>query len=167
MEIIKNTKDNNGIEVSSWTLQSKNTKDVININKVFEEYNIETISDCQWIDDEKKYIEVLYYNWDGSEFFAIINTKGYVLQVGIKEIQKYIIEFELFIVEVTGFGIGDEALYYNLQADDIKSAVIDFNGKFVIKPSYNSISFDDEKLVFNAQDSLNEFVFNVKGEVVN
>jgi hypothetical protein len=115
------------VEVTIWWLDKNEGAIVYNINKLLNEDVIE----C-WFENNQKYIEVMYSDWDSNELLAIINTHGHVIRKGIQSIEKFLEEQELFIISITGMGLGGEALYYNLADDDEKMAVIDSNGKFII-----------------------------------
>jgi len=72
----------------------------------------------------------------------------------------------LFIINISGYGLGDEAGYYGLGSDDWKMAVIDVNGKFIIPPEYDQITFEEAEHMFYAENynSGNKFQFTVEGK---
>lgn len=147
-------------EITFWTLEKDEI--VININEVIDADCSSCVIECSFIDTDKRYIEIQYNDWTSCEFIAIIDTRGNMLMKGISSIEKYIEEYELFIISITGHGLGDDALYYNVSSDDYKMAVINSSGKFIIPPNYDSIGFDEDELNFEV--GYTDIKYNLKGE---
>jgi hypothetical protein len=132
-------------EVAIYELHRADGK-VININDLFDD----GVSDFRWIGEDHEFLNVGYSDWDSSEFTAIVNTDGEILRKGILEIDEYVREHALFVVRMSGFGMHDEALDYDMQSDDEKIAVINRFGDFVIGPEYDSIVYEPEENLFYA-----------------
>lgn len=143
-------------EKTEWLINQNNGTIITNITKLLNT----DFSDAHWAGDDKKFIELLYTEWESTEHFAIVTNEGRMVKKGIKFINDYIPEEELFIVTLSGFGLGEEATYYNVGFDDWKTAVIDNYGDFVMTPVYNKIEYyDDEKLFY-----ANGKIYDLKGK---
>lgn len=131
-------------EVIHWILVRNEEETHLNLEEVVGE----PVLECHWLDDANTYIEVQYSNWDGSEFFAIVSREGVLVRKGIREIQEFLCEHDLFIVIMSGLGMGDEAMDYLLAPDDWKWSVINTWGQFVIPPEFGHIHFYTEESFF-------------------
>ena len=151
--------------VSIWRLENDEKETVININKLINE----DVSNCFWQDDAEKYLTVEYTDWDGTELIAIVNENNTILRKGIRSIEEYLDKHELFIINISGYGLGEEAGNYALGSDDWKMAVIDFNGRFIIPPEYDRIFFEEDGNIFYAENLSNEnkYQFSIAGKSLN
>lgn len=143
-----------GEEITIWKLSQDDGAIVFDLNKLLDLY----ISECYWIDEDKKFIILQYGDWDDSEYFAILNNNGSLIKKGIREFE-YIKKENLFIALFNGSGLSEEeATYYNVGSDDFKMAVFNSYGKYVMPPQYNSIKYYDDEDVFYADG--NVYAFN-------
>jgi len=150
-------------EITIWQLDKNDGAIVITINKLFDD----TICECDWLDDKHKFLQVMYSDWDSNELFAIVNTDGEIIRDAIRSVEEYIEKPQLFIVEMSGFGLGSEASEHDLSADDWKMAVINRYGEFVIEPIYPKIYFEDEESTFYADNYTGEKIkYSVDGKKV-
>jgi hypothetical protein len=149
-------------EITIWRLEKDDGTEVININKLFDE----DISNCFWQDEDHKFLIVEYYNWDSTEQIAIINNVGKIVRKEINSIEDYIEKQELFIINISGYGLGNEAAKYDLSTDNWKMAVIGKDGKFIIPPNYDQITFKEDENIFYAEkfNSENKFKFSIDGK---
>jgi hypothetical protein len=152
-----------GNEITTWQIDRDYGAIVITLNKVFKKPIIE----CNWLDDKHEFLELMYAEWNSLEIFAIIRSDGFVVRDAIRAIQNYIQEFGLFIVEMSGFGMGGEAREYDLEGDDWKMGVINRYGDFLVNPEYYNISFDEIERVFIADNyHKNPDKFSVSGKMI-
>ncbi len=151
-------------EITTWQIDKNDGAIVITLNKLIED----TICECMWVDTNRTYLQVMYMDWDSNELFAIVHTNGYVVRNAIRSLEAYIESLQLFIVEMSGFGLGLEATEYHLAADDWKMAVVNRHGDFVIGPEYSKIYFEDDENVFYANNYNDDEVrYAVNGKVIN
>jgi len=151
-------------EVTIWYIDKDNGAILININKILDE----TITDCNWIGRDNKFLSVEYTDWDNNELIAILNDRGEIIKRGLEEIELFIEEKELFIAIFSGYGLGDDACYYNLGIDECKMSVLNYFGKFIIDPIYDEIHFNEEEFCFYAKNySGVELKFTLNGEILN
>lgn len=123
----------------NWYIKTSEDN-LIHLNPILDEDIIEV----NFLDDDKKYVSVLYSNWDSMELRAIIDLKGNIVYSGINSIEQYIPEYDLFIIELNSEYINAETeAYFGLQTDTIYYTVIDSNGKLLIDFSKNYVSFED------------------------
>jgi hypothetical protein len=148
-------------EITVWELHTP-VGAVININKLFDD----SVAECSWIDDDHKYLRVDYYDWDSNELTALVDSEGDIIRKGILNVEEYLPEHGLFIVEMSGFGMGDRARDFDLEDDDSKMAVINRFGDFVIKPEYRSIIFEPEENLFYAGSGYSgyDYAFSLEGK---
>ncbi len=151
-------------EVTVWELHTSDGK-VVNINTLFDD----SVADCSWIDDDHEFLRVDYYDWDSNELTALVDSEGDIIRKGILNVEEYLPEHGLFILEMSGFGMGDEARDYDLESDDTKMAVINRFGKFIIPPEYDRIFFEPDDNQFSADRLYDEreFFFTLEGKKVN
>lgn len=147
-------------EITVWILDKGNGTIIININKLFND----TINECDWLDDGHQFLQVMYSDWDDNELFAIVNTNGEIIRNGIRSVEDFLEKQNLFIVEMSGVGMGDEASEYGISKDDWKMAVINKNGDFVVPPEFNDIWFDEDENLFYADD---KHKFTIDGKELN
>lgn len=140
--------------VENYKLDRGNGTIIINLNKLLDS----GVSDCRWIDDKNKYLQLMYSEWDNTEHFAILKANGDIIKKGIKEIHNYIPNVNLFVVMFSGFGLGvNDATNCNVADDEWKMAVIDKYGRFVLEPIYNRIQYFDDEDVLYADDKIYSF----------
>ncbi len=153
----------NGEEFTIWQLNKNDGAIVITLNKTFDYEIIE----CGWLDDKQQFLEIMYGDFNGNELFAIINKHGTVVRDAIRGIMKYLEGPQLFIVEMSGSGMGIEGMQYGLGEDEWKFAVVNAYGHFVIPPEYWAIYFDDEENTFYSDKYFGKEVnFTIKGEKI-
>ncbi|MBQ4915284.1 hypothetical protein J8L85_12600 [Maribacter sp. MMG018] len=148
-----------GDEVTKYKLNKNNGTILIDLEKLLNA----TVTECEWLGEDKSYLELMYYEWDSTEHFAIVSKDGDLVKKGIKEIHHYIPEVELFVVMFTGFGLGEnDSAYYSVANDDWKMSVINRYGDYILEPIFNKIQhFDDEELFY-----VDGSVYNFKGEFI-
>src|SRR5688572_7345788 len=112
----------------------------------------ERVSDCQWLDKEQTILLVCYSDWDSTEMVALVSPQGIVYRTGIYCIEEYFEDLGQTIISIKGYGLGSEGGYYGLAEDDQRMALLDWNGKFIIPPSYDHIYFDEEDNCFYAKN---------------
>ena len=148
-------------EVTIWRIDKGDGIVLINLNLLFDD----CVSECEWLDDGHKLVQVMYSDWDSRELVAIVNTNGEILRKGINSIEVVLEKQKRLIVDMSGFGMGDDASDYFLEQDDTRMAVIDWHGDFVIDPLYYSIWFEETENMFYAEDTNgNELMFSIDGE---
>ncbi|MDZ7936125.1 MAG: hypothetical protein U5M51_14385 [Emticicia sp.] len=145
------------IEIISEEIQNENlqkwffkTSDgtLIHLNPILDEDIIEV----DFFDDDKKYVSVVYSDWDSRELRAIVDSVGNVVYKGIQSIEQYISEYELFIIELNSEYINAESVtYFGLQTDTIYYNVINSNGKMLIGFNTDYISFEEERFCVNKE----------------
>jgi|WetSurMetagenome_2_1015567.scaffolds.fasta_scaffold303119_2 hypothetical protein len=128
-----------GEEVTVWYIDKGDGTILINLNKILEE----EISDCEWLGTKNKFLAANYTDWDSRELLAIFNDEGQIIRKGISNIETFIEKNDSFIITVSGYGLGEEAAFYNIAADDLKMAVINTSGEFIIAPKFDKIQFED------------------------
>jgi hypothetical protein len=150
-------------EIITYEDNDKNTKYILNkgdgtIIIDLEKLLDATISECEWLGENKNYLELMYLEWDSTEHFAIVSNNGEIVKKGILKIHHYISKINVFVVLITGFGLGEnDATYYNVDHDDQKMAVIDEYGKFILTPEFNKIKYFDDEDVFYADGHIYDF----------
>jgi hypothetical protein len=154
----------NGNEKTTWQIDRDYGAIVITINELLNKFIIE----CEWFDDKHEYLEVMYSEWNSLELFAIVRSDGIIVRDAIREVQEYIEELDLFIVEMSGFGMAGEGMEYDLADDDWKMGVVNRHGDFIVKPEYNKVSFDEQERIFIADNNLKEMnQFSVSGSKIS
>ena len=144
-------------EVTSWKLDKGNGAVITDLTKLL---NLEII-ECNWLDDTRRYLMVMHSEYDSMEHFAIVSNEGRLIKKNIKEIHHVMQKEELFVVQFSGFGLGEEdAAYYNVGQDDWKMAVIDKYGDYVLAPEYNSIRYYEDEEVLYADGNIYDFKGN-------
>jgi hypothetical protein len=141
-----------GIEITTWQIDRNYGALVITLNKILNK----SIIECEWLDDKHNYIQVMYSEWNSLELFAIFRSDGIIVRDAIREVQKYIEELDLFIVEMSGYGMAGEGLEYDLADDDWKIGVVNRHGDFIVNPEYIKVSFDEQERVFIADNNFKE-----------
>jgi len=150
--------------VYNWFIIKNNGAITIHLNKIIEE----TISECSFIDKNNKYIEVLYSDWDSNELCAIVNADGEVIKTGIKSIEEFYEEYDLFRVILSGFAIASELIEFGLPSDDDYWAVIKWNGEYIINPNYGNIIYDEDDNYFIASSrGGNKYKYSINGERID
>lgn len=150
-------------EVTVWQLDNNDGAKVITINKLFKD----EVLDCEWLDCNEDFLLVMYSDWDSNELYAIVDTNGVIIRDAIRSIECCVESANLIIVEMSGFGMGDEAAEYHLAADDWKMGVINQYGEFIIDPKYLTIYFDEQENVFCAGNhSGDELRYTIEGEKI-
>lgn len=154
METILTSKEEiiDGEEVTVWYIYKGYGAIIINLNRILDE----EISECTWLGTKQKYLNVDYTDWDENELVAILDADGQIARKGIMYIETFIEDEGLFIIKISGHGLGEEATYFNLASDDWKMAVIDASGKFIIEPEYDKIQFEEEENIFYAKNLAGE-----------
>ncbi|MBS1650441.1 MAG: hypothetical protein JSU07_00385 [Bacteroidetes bacterium] len=156
--------EESGETITHYLIDKDDGAIVININKILEE----SISECSWYGNDKKFIGVDYYDWDSNELTAIMNTNGDVLRSGITYVEEYLEKQQLFIINISGYGLKYQSLDYDIEEDENKFAVMDREGCFIIPPKYNAISFDKTAGVFYADRfGENSVTYSIKGKIIN
>jgi hypothetical protein len=147
-------------ESTEWLINRDDGAITISIDKIMSDEVIE----CFWLDNDHEMIQVFYSSWNGSELWAIINIFGNIIRDGIRSIEEVIEHQKAIVVEMSGFGMGDDAREFDLDYDDWKMAVINQHGSFIIPPKYNKIWFDDSTNLFFAKNyGASETAYNVRG----
>jgi len=151
----------NDNEATVWYIDKGDGAILINLNKIL----VEDISECNWLSEKGKYILANYSDWDSTELIAIFKDDGQLIKKGISSIETFIEEKELFVINLSGYGLGGEASYYNLATYDWKMAVIDTYGKFIIEPKYDKIRYEEN--IFYAKNIVGEeYKYSIKGEII-
>lgn len=145
-------------EYTTWKLDKNDGAVVINLNKALEL----DITECHWLDANNKFLQIMYSELDSTEHFAIITNNGDLVKKGIKEIHHYIENEELFVALFSGFGLEEDATYYNVDQDVWKMAVFNSRGDYVLTPEYNSIEYYEDEDVFHADDN----TYDCKGNLI-
>lgn len=159
---IEEIKDGN--EIINWQIDIDYGTKVISINKLLNK----SIIECDWLDDKHEYLEVMYAEWNSLELFAIVRSDGILVRDAIREVQEYIEELDLFIVEMSGFGMAGESMEYDLADDDWKMGVVNRHGDFIVKPEYIKVSFDEQEGVFIADNNFKEKdEFSISGKKIS
>lgn len=140
-------------EIRTWHLNKGNGAVIISISKLFDHHVLE----CNWIAEDKKFLEVMYGNWEGSELWAIVDCNGNIVKKSLREINEYIPAFDVFLVIMCRFDMEDDAHLYFLDGEDDKVAVINRCGDYIVEPTNSHVYFDDEDNTF--------FVRNYSGTV--
>lgn len=142
VKIIKQFDDGNNVQ--KWFIH-QNDGSIVNLSSKLDL----DISQCDWLDNDHRFLVVMYHEWDSSEHFAIVDNSGDIVKRGVREIREYVKEHNLFVLRFSGFGIGEaEARYYSIEPDDWKMGVVRGSGEFVIEPVHDSIVFDADQQLF-------------------
>jgi len=155
-ELISREEIKDDDEITIWTI--KDGESEICLNNLFDS----NIYDCDWLDDEHTFCIVNYSEWESTELTAIVRVSGEIIKMGLNSIEHFIEKEALFIVIISGFGVGDESAYYMMDDTDSKWAVLNSWGGYLISPEYDSIEFDEEEQIFYADD----YKFNISGESI-
>jgi hypothetical protein len=132
-------------EIATWQIFKNDGTLLVDLDIAINE----GISECYWIDESKKFMVVEYYDWDTNELIAIVNWRGQIIRKGISSIEDYIEKFNLFIISISGLGMGDDAFAFDMESDDIRMAIIDQYGDFYINPLYDSLNYyEDEDILY-------------------
>lgn len=132
----------------NWYIKTSDDN-LIHLNPILDENIIEV----DFLDDDKKYVSVMYSNWDSMELKAIIDLKGNIVYSGINSIEQYISEHDLFIIELNSEYINAESVsYFGLQTDTIYYTVIDSNGKLLMDFNTNYVSYEEELFYVNRKE---------------
>ena len=92
---------------------------------------------------------------------------GNVVKKGLVSVENTIDKHYLFIVIVSGYGLGGDSFNYFLAEDEERHAVINSDGDFVINPKYFNIYFDEDKNYFVCTDETNkEINFDITGKII-
>ena len=154
----------NDEEVTVWRIVRNGGQEDIILNGLFRD----GISECSWLDEERKLISVFYVDWDGNEVYAMVNSAGEILRKGITMIEDVVADEQLFIIQVTGLGLGDEASDYGLHSDNLRMAVVNRDGEFVISPEYERIRYEEDEKLFYADTALKgECKFGIDGKTIS
>lgn len=140
-------------EIRTWEINRGNGALTISISELFDHHVLE----CDWIDKDRKFLGVMYSNWEGSELYAIVDCNGNIVKRSLREITEYIPAFDLFLVIMCRFDMEDDAYLYFLDGEDDKVAVINRCGDYIVEPTNSRVYFDDEGNTF--------FVGNYTGTV--
>jgi hypothetical protein len=134
--------------VNIWRIDKNDGTILINLNKLIGE----GISECRWQDEKQKILIVEYIDWDSNELIAIVTKDGQIIRKGIRSIEEYIDKYGVFIIIISGFGLGNEAPIYDLDEDDWKMAAINKYGEFIIPPKFDRINFDEDDNILYAEN---------------
>ena len=108
----------------------------------------EIVNDCQWLDEENRFILVEYYDWDNNELLAIVNANGELIRKGISEVIEFVTEHGMFIIMQIGDNLGEERFDYMAEEEDHVYGVINLNGDYIIDPQPEPIEYNDYEGVF-------------------
>ena len=153
-------------EVTVWRLDKGNGRVIININKSLNNKR-DSITECEWLDEGHRFIQVNYSDWDSRELIAIMNVQGEIIRKGILSVEEVLDKPQLFIVQMSGAAMDSEAAVFEfgLAADDWKMAVLDEYGEFIIEPSYDAIWLEKDETFFCATGrNGDEYRFSLDGE---
>ncbi len=158
-EIITYQENVEGDEVTKYKLDKGNGTIVIDLEKLLNA----TVSECEWLGEDKSYLQVMYGEWEGTDHFAIVSKDGDLVKKGIKEIYHFIPGVKLFVVMFTGFGLGEnDRAYYSVANDDWKMGVINRYGDYILEPKFNKIQYFDDEELFYADG----IIYDFKGEFI-
>jgi hypothetical protein len=136
-----------GEEIAVWQIFKNDGTLLIDLDKAIDE----GITECYWLNEFRQFMIVEYSDWNSNEFIAIVNCIGKIVRKGISFIEDYVEKYNLFIISISGNGLGEDALGFDMEYDDTKMAVIDQYGDFYIHPFYDSLEFDEEENVLYAK----------------
>jgi hypothetical protein len=58
----------------------------------------------------------------------------------------------MFIINISGYGLGTEAPIHDLASEELKMAVINKYGEFIIPPKFANINFDEDENILYAEN---------------
>lgn len=125
------------------------------------------VTDCDWFDEEERFLVASYNDWDGQSNFAILSLHGELLRKGIRQIRQYIPEHRLFIIEQTGSSLGEDRFDYQAEEDDVLFAVMNDTGEYVIEPQTEQIYFNDQESVFGVGSASEWIIYDLKGQRIS
>jgi hypothetical protein len=156
-------------EVLVWRIDHGDGTILVNINRVLTNNHIE---DCAWLDDGRRYISAYYYDWADNESTAIISIWGTIVRKSIYTIEKVIkLGFHhQFIVIMSGSGMWAEEDYdcWMVNPGDLKWAVLNIHGEFILRPCDDSIEYDEkEKCYWTKRFGHYDLKYNLDGKLID
>lgn len=125
------------------------------------------VTDCDWLDEEQRFLVAAYNDWEGKSNFAILSLHGELLRKGIRQIRQYIPEQRLFIIEQTGASLGEDRFDYQAEEDDILFAVMNDTGNYVIEPQPEQIFYNEQETAFGVGSGQEWIIYDLKGKRIS
>ncbi len=125
------------------------------------------VTDCDWLDEEQRFLVAAYNDWEGNANFAILSLHGELLRKGIRQIRQYIPEQRLFIIEQTGASLGEDRFDYQAEEDDILFAVMNDTGDYVIEPQPEQIFYNEQETAFGVGSGQEWIIYDLKGKRIS
>ena len=163
IEIIASEEIVDGEEVTIWRLNKDEGTVVVNLNKLLDN----GVCECYWLGEKHHYLQVMHVDWTGLEVWAIVSIYGVIIRKYVKSVEHFIEKYYLFIVEMSGVDLGEEAWEYGLEAEDCRMAVINRFGNFTIPPEYDSIKYYDDENIFYTEYKGIKYKFSMDGKIID
>lgn len=131
-------------ETNIWYF--KTSQKTYNLNKILDDH----VFEVDFLDENKKDIVIVgYSDWDSNELRAIINKSGEIIYKGIRSIESYIADQDLFILIINSDQVhGDLYYYHGLKSDERYYLVINIHGEMIIEFTEDRITYDEEEKGF-------------------